>query len=363
MKEEGTDFGVYKGVFYNPAMTFCRSISSLAVGAVGEKVVVCDSFCASGIRGIRYSRENRNVKKVVFVDIEKKAVRNTKKNAEKNKIRHEAVCGNFSRLVFDIVADFLEVDPFGTPAPYLYDAMRVFNPLKKAYLSITATDVAVLCGAKTRACMKNYHSKPMNNEFTHETGMRILLKKIAETAAEFNMGIEPVVSLSDRHYLKTVLKLSRGADLAHSSMTSLGYVNFCPRCGFRNESIFPAEKCPSCRKKTDYAGPLWLGKLHDRKFLGKMKALGSGRKYGQKKEIETKLKRMEGEAGMPPYYYNIHKLCRIWNVREVPPIESVINRILNRGHRAVRTHFSNNGIKTDAPLKIIKKAVFPQHLK
>jgi len=215
VKEEHIDFGFTKRVFYNPEMHFCRSIFSLAVGAIRENLTLCDAFCASGIRGIRYAKENKNVAKTIFIDLDKEAFETTKKNARKNKIKFEARHGNFSRLVFDTTADFLEVDPFGSPAPYLYDAFRVFNQLKKGYLSATATDTAVLCGAREEACMKNYQSKPLNNEFTHEIGLRILLKKIAETAAEFNFGIEPLISLSDRHYLKVLVKLTRGADLAY----------------------------------------------------------------------------------------------------------------------------------------------------
>ncbi|HID73378.1 TPA: methyltransferase domain-containing protein, partial [Candidatus Micrarchaeota archaeon] len=264
MEEEGIDFTVGKNVFYDPNMTFCRSMSSLAVGAIGERLEVCDAFCASGIRGIRYAKENSNVKKLTFIDMEASAIRSAKANAKKNKLKAKAEKGNISRLVFDTAADFLEIDPFGSPAPYTYDSFRMFNPLKKAYLSVTATDVAVLCGGKTKPCLKNYHSMPMNNEFTHETGMRIMVKKIAETAAEFNMGIRPLVSFSDRHYLKTVMEVRRGAELAHRTMTSLGYIDYCKNCGYRAAARFPSEKCPSCRKPLEYAGPLWLGELQDK---------------------------------------------------------------------------------------------------
>ncbi|MFH1222544.1 MAG: hypothetical protein V1492_05675, partial [Candidatus Micrarchaeota archaeon] len=223
MNEEGIEFIVPKGIFYNPNMRFCRSISSLAVGATGRKLELCDAFTASGIRGIRYAVENKNVKSVTFIDIDPNAIKAVKKNAKAAGLRFKAVKGNISRLVFDITADFVEVDPFGSPSPYLYDVMRIFNPLKEGYLSLTATDVAVLCGAKIKAALKNYHSKPLNNEFTHETGLRILIKKAVEVAAEFNFGVEPLFSVSDRHYLKSVLKLTRGADAADNSLKQLGY--------------------------------------------------------------------------------------------------------------------------------------------
>jgi tRNA (guanine26-N2/guanine27-N2)-dimethyltransferase len=355
MKEEGVGFSVSKNVFYNPGMTFCRSMSSLAVGAIGNKLDVCDSFCASGIRGIRYAAENRNVKSVTFIDIEKAAARLAGKNSKKLRTKHRVVEGNISKLAFDIAADFLEVDPFGSPAPYLYDAFRFFNPKKTAYLSVTATDVAVLCGGKTKACMKNYHSRPLNNEFTHETGLRILIKKIAETAAEFNMGIKPLVSFSDRHYLKTILEVKRSAERAYESMRSLGYIEFCPSCGYREAVVFPKGKC-RCGKKTDYAGPVWLGESCEKKFLEKMEKLNGKRDYSHQHEIGKFLNIMKGESGMPPYYYNVHVLSKRQEKGHVPRMDEIMEKIRKKGYRVSRTHFSPVSIKTDAPYDVIFRA-------
>lgn len=357
MEEEGLRFSVGKKVFYNPNMTFCRSMSSLAVGAIERKMDICDAFCASGIRGMRYASENRNVGKVLFVDVQPEAIRNARANAKKLRIKSDALRGNISKIVFDTVADFLEIDPFGTPAPYLYDSFRVFNPLKQAYLSVTATDTAVLCGGKTKACLKNYHSYPMNNEFTHETGLRILVKKIAETAAEFNMGIRPLVSFSDRHYLKTIVEVRRGAELANDSLLSLGYVYRCMDCNIRAADHFPPKKCPVCGEEIEFAGPLWLGEMHDRKFIERMAKLNSVRTYTQKKEIERMLGLMHGEIGLPQWYYNVHNLCRRLKVRRILPIETIITAIRKRKHKAVRTHYSDVSIKTDAPIKIIQEAL------
>jgi tRNA (guanine26-N2/guanine27-N2)-dimethyltransferase len=355
--EEEIKFSVPKSVFYNPKMHFCRSFASLAVGAIPEKLVVCDAFCASGIRGIRYAKENRNVSKVIFIDMEKSAINATHRNAKANKLKYETKHGNFSRLVFDTIADFLEIDPFGTPAPYLYDAFRVFNPLKQAYLSVTATDVAVLCGGKTKACMKNYHSRPMNNEFTHETGLRIMIKKIAEVAAEFNMGIEPVVSISKQHFLKSIIRVKRGAELADKSLNALGYVNYCKSCGFRSATQFPLTKCPNCKSGIDYAGPLWLGKIHEKKILESMQKLNETRDLEHKTTLDKTLDRMKTEVGMPPYYYDVHQMCRLINCKEVPKIDIIIERLKKKKYKASRTHFCETAIKTNADLKTIK-AVF-----
>ena len=394
MEEEGIRFATSKGVFYNPEMRFCRSMSSLAVGAMGGSLEAIDAFCASGIRGIRYAKENRNVKRITFIDIDQAAITLAKKNAKANlgnagkkagsknpgsknagKVEFEAKKGNVSRLAFETAADFLEIDPFGTPSPYLVDSFRFFNPKKIAYLSATATDVAVLCGGKTAPCMKNYHARPLNNEFTHETGLRILIKKITETAAEFNMGITPLVSFSDRHYLKAILNVKRSADDAYASLKKLGYVSWCRECGWRGSGEFP-QACQNCkpgslRQKTgnpepgtgnpkhqaDFAGPLWLGELHDASFLKKMAALNAKRDYSDKVQLGRMISLMQGEIGMPPYYYNIHDLCKMQKCASVPKMDAVLEKLRGTGHVACRTHFSPVSIKTAAPYKALLDAI------
>ena len=184
-----------------------------------------------------------------------------------------------------------------------------------------------------------------------------MIKKTAETAAEFNMGIRPLVSVSDRHYLKSILEVKRSAELAHESMNSLGYIEFCQKCGFRERTNikFPEGKCKNCRAKTDYAGPLWLGELHDSAFLKKMEKLNSKRNYSQKKEIKKMLELLKGETGMPPYYYNIHILSRRFSRGYVPRIEPFIEKLKKKGFMASRTHFSPISIKTNAPYKTLAR--------
>jgi len=360
LEEEGVRFSVSKDVFYNPNMRLCRSMSSLAVGAIGTKLELVDAFTASGIRGIRYAKENKNVAKLTLLDIDRRAAAIAKRNIGAAGLKAKAAgiaLGNISRLAFEHTADFLEIDPFGTPSPYLVDAFRFFNTKKAAYLSVTATDVAVLCGGKTAPCQKNYHAKPLNNEFTHETGLRIMIKKIAETAAEFNMGIRPLVSFSDKHYLKSVIEVRRSADLASDSMKSLGHVSFCHKCGERGSGLFPPAACPGCESPMDYAGPLWLGELHEPSFIAGMERLNDKRAYSDRVEIARMLSLMEAEAGMPPFYYNVHALCRLARLKSVPTLDAALTALRDGGHKAFRTHFSPICIKTDAPYARVLEAV------
>jgi tRNA (guanine26-N2/guanine27-N2)-dimethyltransferase len=368
LEEDGIKFTVPKGIFYNPNMRFCRSISSLAVGAIGEPIEVVDAFCASGIRGIRYAKENRNVKKLTFIDIEKTAMTAAKKNAKANKVKAKigADARNISIAAFDNGADFLEIDPFGTPSPYLADAMRFFNSKKEAYLSVTATDVAVLCGGKIAASMKNYQAKPLNCSATHEIGLRIMIRRIVDVAAEFNMGAEPLISFSDQHYLKTIVRLRRSAELAFQSQRKAGHISFCKNCAWRTVSRFPVSSCGFCGIETrnpepktplDWAGPLWLGELHHRRFIIDIKFMNDQRSYADKAKLSQFLSLMEGEVGMPPLYYNLHELCSLHKIQPVPKFNDTIDSLAARGFIARRTHFSPICIKTDAQLPDLLEAL------
>lgn len=367
LHEESVDFYVSDSVFYNPAMRFCRSMSSLALGAIGdaypEKLEVVDAFTASGIRGIRYAKENRNVKKLTFLDIEKPAIALARKNAKAVRLKRTAsICANISKAAFDNVADFLEIDPFGTPSPYLADSMRFFNPKKVAFLSVTATDVAVLCGAKLAACMKNYQAKPMNSSITHEIGLRIMMRRMVDVAAEFNLGLEPLVSFSDQHYLKCIAKLTRSAEKAFQAQSKAGYISFCEKCGWRGSGRFPSSSCHFCgagqgKDGIDFAGPLWLGELHDPGILERMAALNKDRGYMDKDKLDNFISLMHGEVGLPPYYYNMHELSRLQSIQPVKKMADGLRSIQDAGFIARRTHFSPVSIKTDAPYHAVVEAM------
>src|SRR3989338_990674 len=116
--EEGISFSANK-IFYNSEMRFCRSFSSLAIGVIGEKLDVLDGFCASGIRGIRYAKENKNVRSVTFLDWSKNATGVSKKKGGKNKKKKgevgkggavKVLGGGAEESDFDV--NFIELDPF-----------------------------------------------------------------------------------------------------------------------------------------------------------------------------------------------------------------------------------------------------------
>jgi len=343
--------------FYNPYMELNRTMSSLAVGAVHEKLKVCDGMSASGIRGMRYMAENNNVQLVNFVEANKKVCPVIKKNIKLNKLKDCTVfCENFmTHMSTHHEYNFIEVDPFGTPVPYLHAALSSFaanHHSKQVYLSVTATDTAVLHGAHHRATPKIYHSKPVRQLFMYEFGTRILLAYVARAAHEFDYKIEPVMSFSHRHYIKLILKLVRGARVARKQEHEmLGYVILNPgTCAFRALSFNEFYKQGLKLKKNEIiGGPVYLDELHERKVLDKMSILAKKRDHlNALKMIEL----MKNEKGL--LYYDLHYMAKVTKL-SLPKKTEIIEHLIQKGYYAAPTHFTPTGIRTNAEPKIIRK--------
>ena len=392
-------------VFYNPKMKFSRSVSSVAFGSavellkkgkseaeqkavkkgMGNAVSVVDGLCSQGARGIRYAKENENVGKVFFVDANKDAIKLLRKNVKLNKLGKKAEIhySDLNRFFSDSeeAFDFIEIDPFGSPVFFLESAIRKLQ--RKAVLSITATDLANLCGAKTAPCIRHYDAKPLNNEFAHETAIRILVGRIARSAAVYDFSIKPLLSFYRMHYVKTFLLMERGAEKADKCISeNLGFVSYCPKCLSREMEKRNGEKCGNCGSKNEYAGKLWISDLCDNEFLkrmevmnrkGKVKTEKKGKDATEEennkietvncsetandgKEIEKLLKILEIENRINNPFYDLHKVAKTYKIPH-RKTEEIMERLGKKGFKASRTHFCPTGIKSNAGISEVLEAL------
>src|SRR4030043_1018034 len=168
--KEPSDYAPSKApVFYNPVMELNRDISVLAVQAyqrvVNREISVCEPLTSSGIRGVRFATETHGVKNVLISDINQRAFNLAKHNvqlnglAERVTVQHKDAncllsCHGAPHERFDVV----DVDPFGSPVPYLDSAIRALR--NSGLLAVTATDMAPLCGVHAKACTRQYDENP-----------------------------------------------------------------------------------------------------------------------------------------------------------------------------------------------------------
>lgn len=340
--------------FYNPKMRKLRDISVMFLKALKLKnAKLLDATAATGIRAIRYAKE-AGVGDVTMLDINEDAYRSARKNAKTNSL--EARVLNESLQEFsgtcDDAFEVIDVDPFGTPVPLMHDVLRISK--NGTVLMITATDTATLCGAEGNACMKNYASKPIHNELCHEAGIRILLNYVVREAAQFNFGIEPMLSISDMHYMRIFLKLKVGANEAVLSIKNSGFGAYCSKChSFSYKKGITTSidtRCSYCSSGMFVFGPLWLGNLHDKKIIEKMLKVEKNSGTDSSKLIE----KIRNEIDIP-FFYSIPKVTSYIKSSSIP-LDEVIESLRER-HRASRTHFEENAIKTDASIEEVIMAV------
>ncbi len=347
-----------KNVFFNPHMRFCRDLSSLWVGTLPPLPSVLDGFCASGARGLRYKLENSNVDHVTFLDAQPEAIQLAESNARLNNIpekQFRTMRADLNRLLgtgerFDLI----EIDPFGTPVPYLAALMRCGSGMDERYVSVTATDTAVLCGAHAAACYKVYAARPLHSEVCHEAGLRILLANMARAAASEDWALEPQLCISHRHYFKVLARLRKGADGAvETAKTAMSYLVQCKHCLYHEMHASAADlrtECPECGKRMEWGGPVWGGKWAEPKSIERMIRLLSQRPYIEVGETGTVLKTILDECEGPALYYDLHELSSR-HKRVIPRAEDVVGKLREAGFFAARTHFSSVAIRTDAGLE------------
>lgn len=356
-------------VFYNPGMELNRDLAVLALQAyqrmMERKLLVCEPFTGCGIRGIRFAAEVKDLEELILGDINPRAVELTRFNVDRNGLTDRVfVMEKEANILLGEHAaprkrfDFIDVDPFGSPAPYLDSAVRALR--SGGLLALTATDLAPLCGVHPRACIRKYGGKPLRTEYCHELAARLLMGCLTMTAARHGIGVEFPFSHSTDHYIRVYAQVQYGARQADGSVQRMGYVLHCFTCLHREtvKGTVPRLKgeCPQCSSPLSVAGPLWLGKMADQAFCVAMESEVTGRGLKQERTILKLLSLIRGEVEGPATYYVTDKVCDQLGM-PTPPLAMVLEKLEKEGFKAVPTHFNNRGFKTDAPAWVVKEAI------
>lgn len=352
-------------VFYNPHMELNRDISILALQTFQKQedrnINICDLFGGSGIRGVRYKNEIDGVGHVFINDISETANEYERHNVELNNLKdieifqHDAsMFLRMHRGEFDVI----DIDPFGTPSPFLDSAG--YCSRRNSLLCVTATDTSALCGTYKEPCIRKYNAKPYKSEYCHETGIRILAGFVALTLAKYSKSIEVKLSHSTEHYMRLYIEVKKGSKKSDECLKNIGYISHCKHCLYREENKGLATStpniCPECGEKLIQAGPLWLGEIQNEEFISKMIVESENKKLNTKEDVLKLLESCRIEAKSPATFYDVHKICKILK-NSAPKLDLVFGNLEKEGFEAVKTHFNPLGIKTNAPLKKIKEII------
>ncbi len=356
-------------VFYNPIMELNRDLAVLALQVhqklLGREVSACEPLTGCGLRGVRFAVEVEGICRVFLNDIKPESARLTRFNVELNSVEDIVEVTNEDANLFlsrngapRKRFDYVDVDPFGPPVPYLDSAIRALR--NGGLLALTATDMAPLCGVHPRACLRKYGGHPLRTEYCHELAVRLLTGCLSMMAAKHAIGVDVVFSHSVDHYVRAYAAVSYGARQADRSIQQMGYILHCFSC-FHREAVTgivsPLKQvCPSCGAKLSAAGPLWLGRIADRKFCSLMEKEVEGRGLRQERRLLKMLSLVKNEAEAPVTYFRVDQICDKLNL-PVPSQKKVLDKVMEAGFQAVPTHFNSRGFRTDAPAKVVKEVI------
>lgn len=326
-------------VFYNPVQRLARDFSVCVYSALGASEL-CDPLCASGARGVRLAKEVGM--RVTCADRSEGACELARRNSEANGVDAEIVRSDANALMAVRAWEAVDLDPFGSPVPFLEMALRA----SKRYLAITATDPAALCGVYPRATRRKYLAFVTKTEFYHEVGIRILAGYAIRMAARFDIGLEPLICHSSNHYYRIYFRLARGAGRADAALGKIGSLLWCPECLERGEAV-------SCGHAASEIGPLFTGKLFDGRLAEA--ALGEAARRGFSDAAEL-LGMIAGEADLPPWHYDHHSICSLEKIQP-GKLQKFLEALKAADHSASRTHFSETGFRTDAPLQETRELI------
>ena len=348
-------------VFYNPVMASNRNIAILLLNSIdNESMNIASPLAGSGIRELRFLQElNPGKVQNIFVNdikenfpavIEENLTLNkvTKKLKEKliihnddanlfllNQVKHhidEQFCGYF---------DYIDIDPFGSPNPFL--AAAVARITRGGIIAVTATDTAALTGTYPKVTKRKYWAKAVRNYMMHEIGLRILIRKVQLQGVQFDKALIPILAYHKDHYFRIYFRNVKGKEQCAQLLKEHKYLLFNSKTLEFKTSDFNHH---DSKKGFEYFGPLWTGKLFDKKLIATMKKENP---FPQEEKF-LDLLYQESKNDIVGFY-DLHVIAKKYGV-ETTKLEPVLKKV-----KGVRTQFSGTGIKTKAGIKDVVKAI------
>jgi tRNA (guanine26-N2/guanine27-N2)-dimethyltransferase len=290
-------------VFYNPSQALSRDISVLFYLSAG--VDVLDGMAGTGARAIRLARYGLEV---TANDFSGRAVTLIKKNAKLNGVKLEVTQEDVRVLLHQRKFGAVDIDPFGTPAPFVHCALDS----AVRFLGIVSTDTSALTGTYPRVSRRRYGAIVRKLPNYPEVGVRVLAGFVVREAAKLEIAARPVFAHIYRHYYRIYFSLRRGARAADSVLQDVGVYKD--------------------------VGPIFLGNLWDAKLVARM-LRAAGKVELAHTRTEKHLRLIAEELRFPLPYYDVHAVCKELG-KSCPSMEQVLEAT-----GGVRTHFTPTGFR------------------
>jgi tRNA (guanine26-N2/guanine27-N2)-dimethyltransferase len=287
---------------------------------------------ATGVRGLRLLTEAGPFDAFVFTEANPEAIRVLSENARTHPEARVEGC-DARHIPTGAPFDYVDLDPYGTPAPFLPAALEAVRP--GGLLAVTATDMMVLAGVQPGACERRYGARPIRGRLGPEGGLRILLAYLARAARERGRTIRPLFCYVRDHHVRASVEVRESV----SDRDPVGGIDPASWSG-----PFVGDRGPY--------GPLWLGPLFDRELVLSLRTPSTA---ARPHETEQFLERVRDEVAVDvPFYYEANTLAAALDLAEPPALAALLGALRDEGHRAARTHARPEGFRTDAPRPIVE---------
>ena len=360
-------------VFFNPAAKFNRDISIYVYKTFvndnhGKNISFVDAMAGSGIRGLRVANEIPKINRVFFNDVNSFSIHISKINAVLNSVYNKCnfynkdICNFLStEFNFENRATIVDIDPFGTPAPYLDCLLRSVE--NGGLISVTATDTAVLCGVYPKVCYRKYYGNPLRTKYSGEIGIRLLISSIALIASRLDLSIIPIFSHGYRNYMRVYCKVVKSNYLANKIQEKLGYVIHCFNCGSRYSlnKLYGIKDCNNCHYRVTIGGPLWISEIFDKGITGNIVQSIEKLDCQMGKSTKLYLNNIKNlftialnELDAIPFHYINDEIGKMLK-KNVVGVDRIIELLNRSGYLSSTTIFASSGFKTNASIMDIKK--------
>jgi len=391
-------------VFHNPAMSGSRTRSVLLLqyciesGLLGDgSIYALDGLSATGLRARRWLNElpAKSAARIsaTMGDMDPVALNWAMRCHEEFPPEHgegELLphLGDLRKSVLEHGRHWVDIDPYGTPLPFLDTAIQ--SLARRGIAEISATDSAALTGSSKNALLRRYGARVRTDGLAHDSGLRVLLATVARTAARHERSIEPLLSIWESHHLRVSVRVLRSVEGANDVECSLGWRVACPTAEEISSSIesglqpetsldslpmhcFLPLSHPVDRSDKRISGPMWTGPMGQTEAMASMteeRALNlcgpsaieddpvgwTERDFEyERRRVARSIRHISGESGVidAPHLILVDELAS-WLGSGSPPSPSVMAEALRReGHRAAVAHYGKPAFRTDAPWDVV----------
>ncbi len=399
-------------VFYNPAMAGSRTRSVLLFrhameeGMLGDGTVYAlDGLTASGLRARRWLNElpggMSSRISATMVDLEKEAldwaISSHKEFPPSDGAGDlQAFQGDLRTAVLSSGRHWIDIDPYGSPVPFIDSAMQ--SMARSGVMEVSATDTAALTGSSKTALMRRYGARVRTDCLAHDSGMRVMLSNIARIAARHDRTIEPLLSIWDSHHLRVSFRVLKSVSSANIFEERVGWRVFAP-CKEEVESSIDSGLQPESggdalpmhcmlplnfpvdRKDPRVSGPLWIGPTGDRGAMSSMSEERAQESCGptpisndpvgwDQKRFEVERRRVAKSVRNIAEESQVIDSCNLvvvddlaaWLGTGAPPSpRKIVQMLREKGHLAAISSYGKPSFRTAAPWEAVVEAAASIH--